>query len=489
MKKVTFILALLMVTALAIGQEIVTDFWHENGLYFNFHNIVETSDNCLIAECPMFEQALIGPDIGVMFYKFSKEGAVMDSLLLWNDDIQRRTLFERDPDNPDSYVFALFERADNTLFFRMKTIDKDLNLVGETVLEIDSTSELSDFRFYDFFIEPGGDIIASYSLKDDPNETFMTHFLRIGFDGTLKDRKEVPEIRYFNKLLSMHTGIYSLSPMRYCYWGSNRSSNNNDNPPIRLYVLDSQFNVVDEQRLYSYNGSIYTANWQEHFAPLDSQHYLNVNTHSWLDPNYYTKRTVLLEKRNQNHEIEAATLFGETVLQPAPIRAIAVDSNTIYLSYMTAVMENNNLVLLRLDGDLNVVWERHFLSNNMFHWATCMEVLQDGSIAIGSFQYETTPGSVSVVVFQDNYDDLEEQGIIVRPYAYYPNPVQDELHLQYSPDVTPTQIELYDLQGRLVRTQKNDLERLEMNGLPVGTYTMRVTLKDGKVFADKVVKE
>ena len=47
---------------------------------------------------------------------------------------------------------------------------------------------------------------------------------------------------------------------------------------------------------------------------------------------------------------------------------------------------------------------------------------------------------------------MEEQGLIVRPYAYYPNPVQDELHLQYLPDITPTQIELYDLQGRLVHT-------------------------------------
>ena len=68
-------------------------------------------------------------------------------------------------------------------------------------------------------------------------------------------------------------------------------------------------------------------------------------------------------------------------------------------------------------------------------------------------------------------------------------PAQDQLHLQYSPDVQPKEIELYDLQGRLVRTQTKNLESLSLQGLPAGTYTMRVTLEDGKVYSDKVVKE
>ena len=51
------------------------------------------------------------------------------------------------------------------------------------------------------------------------------------------------------------------------------------------------------------------------------------------------------------------------------------------------------------------------------------------------------------------------------------------------------QIELYDLQGRLVRAQKNGLESLNMSDLPSGTYTMRVKMEDGKVFSDKIVKK
>jgi hypothetical protein len=84
---------------------------------------------------------------------------------------------------------------------------------------------------------------------------------------------------------------------------------------------------------------------------------------------------------------------------------------------------------------------------------------------------------------------MNEGGIEVRPYAFYPNPVKEQLHMQFSPDVQPVQVELYDLQGRLVRTQSKAFENIDMSQLPAGTYTLRVTLEDGKVYTDKVVKE
>ena len=74
-------------------------------------------------------------------------------------------------------------------------------------------------------------------------------------------------------------------------------------------------------------------------------------------------------------------------------------------------------------------------------------------------------------------------------YLAYPNPAHDQLHLQYSPDVQPKQVELYDLQGRLVRSQSQGLESVDMQGLASGQYLMKVTLEDGKSFTDKVVKE
>ena len=61
--------------------------------------------------------------------------------------------------------------------------------------------------------------------------------------------------------------------------------------------------------------------------------------------------------------------------------------------------------------------------------------------------------------------------------------------MQFSPDVQPKQVELYDLQGRLLRTQRSSFGSIDMSQLLAGAYMLRVTLEDGKVFSDKVVKE
>jgi hypothetical protein len=55
--------------------------------------------------------------------------------------------------------------------------------------------------------------------------------------------------------------------------------------------------------------------------------------------------------------------------------------------------------------------------------------------------------------------------------------------------VKPTQVELYDLQGSLVRSQTKGLESINLQGLSAGQYIMKVTLENGEVFTDKVVKE
>ena len=87
-------------------------------------------------------------------------------------------------------------------------------------------------------------------------------------------------------------------------------------------------------------------------------------------------------------------------------------------------------------------------------------------VAIPIFNFMVNPGYITVVIVNDDYDCLDEQnGIAIRPYAFWPNPAKDFLHLEFSPDVTPTKIELYDLQGRLVRSQTTALECINMEGL------------------------
>jgi hypothetical protein len=83
----------------------------------------------------------------------------------------------------------------------------------------------------------------------------------------------------------------------------------------------------------------------------------------------------------------------------------------------------------------------------------------------------------------------ENEEPLLRPYCFFPNPVKGQLHMEFSPDVTPRQIELYDLQGRLVGIQNNGFESVETGQLPSGTYTLRIVMEDGESYSDKVVKQ
>jgi hypothetical protein len=144
-----------------------------------------------------------------------------------------------------------------------------------------------------------------------------------------------------------------------------------------------------------------------------------------------------------------------------------------------------------------VYWKRYFKTENVIIWGLSYPIIykdeqgeEKGIIWTG---YGTKNGQqegiLCFLLYHDGTVSTNENGMAIRPYMFYPNPAQDQLRLQYSPDVQPKQIELYDLQGRLVRSQGNAFETFDLGSLPTGTYTLRVAMEDGQVFSDKVVKE
>ena len=134
-----------------------------------------------------------------------------------------------------------------------------------------------------------------------------------------------------------------------------------------------------------------------------------------------------------------------------------------------------------------MLWQEYYLNLGEWDYARCMKLLKNEGIGIVGSR-SSAPRAFALFVNND-YDSLDEQGIAVRPYTYWPNPVHDELRLHYSPDVQPARIELYDLQGRLLHTQTQNLESIGLEGFAIGQYLMKVVLQDGKTFTDKVMKK
>ena len=73
--------------------------------------------------------------------------------------------------------------------------------------------------------------------------------------------------------------------------------------------------------------------------------------------------------------------------------------------------------------------------------------------------------------------------------SVYPNPVKDQLILCFADGTEPESIELYDLAGRLVNTKHNSMGSIDMSAMPAGVYMLRVTMKNGTCYHEKILKD
>lgn len=179
-----------------------------------------------------------------------------------------------------------------------------------------------------------------------------------------------------------------------------------------------------------------------------------------------------------------------------------VDPDTIYLcgyqsrendSFGPLVM-GNTIYLKKVNGDLDIIWEESIVLGTEHYEPRYMFATRDGGcMIVGRVFYDIYENDADLFACKINPDGTmgvkEIIGKDFRPYTYGPNPTQDVVHLQYASDVQPAQIEFYDMQGRLIRSQRNGLDCIDMTSLSSGIYTMRVMLQDGKSFTDRVVKE
>ena len=164
--------------------------------------------------------------------------------------------------------------------------------------------------------------------------------------------------------------------------------------------------------------------------------------------------------------------------------------------YMAGGMDGiipHNLYVAYLDQDLNKIGEVYYIHPSKYLIARSIVACPGGGCLVYCNGVDdnthTTENCIYKISISDflSIKDMHHHGLTM--VTAYPNPAQDQLQLLFSPDVEPRQIELYDLQGRLVRSQGAGLESLSLQGLAPGQYVMKVTLTDGTVFSDKVVKE
>ena len=363
-------------------------------------------------------------------------------------------------------------------------------------------------------IDCWGDLITTY-CKDRPDVgpfSYDTYIARIGIEGTIKRQTLLHENFLSGRGLS-HIRMLKESPLKYFQW--NRSDTyNGPFCNLAIYEIDSLFNknplVISSILSSEVIHQFYTAHeylyvdGDTQVIPIGEDEILVAAKYAYeptQDPLDTEYGAVVAKYDIRTMQPKGYIVFndysGNRRAQCLGLKTMT--DGTVYFLYWENGYPNESILVVKMDTDLNVEWKRMLKTDNiqLFQPLQYPILYQDeqgeekGIAWIGN-GHNTVTQKYGIVYFYLNHDGtvgVNENGMDVRPYAFYPNPAKEQLHFEFSPDVQPKQIELYDLQGRLVCTQSNTFEAIDMSQLPTGTYMLRVTLEDGKMFSDKVIKK
>ena len=286
-------------------------------------------------------------------------------------------------------------------------------------------------------------------------------------------------------------GLFTEEPLQFCKVGGYIGTNNSHPWPLIVYFFDEDLHQTNTI-VYDYlsEDSYFDYAMGEHITPFpnEDQNYLFAGQIRYPDGKYKSS----LVKYDMSHTPLAITSVETTTMGGNPIETAVADDNTIYHAYRShSAGYNHAISLARLDNDLNLSWNITMPGGQQdYAYGKCLKALQNRNVAMA---YTTSIGSSGdtfhLFIIHDSYDSAPETMMPERQFTLSPNPVKDVLRISYAEDAEPSNVELYDLTGRLVGMQYNDFGFIDMAELRAGIYTICVTFNNGERRYEKIVKE
>ena len=470
---------LMVVCATSYGQELIGEFVHSNGFLNSSCEILEAADgNLLIGSNTRIDDTTAY----FVVLKYTPEGELLDSLSFPN----RCSLWATNPTNPETQVYAAFV-TDDTPSVKIAFVGSDFCVTDALLVPIPNYDEHCT-SYGSFFFDRQNDIIASYWNGD------LFHFLRIGLDGTLKQDKEVEGLfPQANKpdttVYYMGSKLFNNSPQQFSLLGDIYDYYR---WPVVGYTFDEDFNNIDKHVYYLVKDEILVnGGMGEHLTSFDDESYLLA---ARIEHGYYGYAGLIKYSRAHHEPLKIQLFEGNDPYRynVAPSDTKVLDDHSLYFTYLTHVTANNSVALLRISPDLDPIWRVTFPDLPQQTYGDAMiTVLGDGRIVIVTNVYrdDYTKSDLRVFIVHDSYDSTSETAAAGRPFTLLPNPVKDLLSLRFDDGVKPESVELYNLAGSLVAAKRDVLESIDMNALSSGVYMLRVTMKDGSCYHDKIIKE
>lgn len=451
---------------------------------------IETEDGCFIVADNLLSPS--GQEC-ISFTKLSADGVVLKRITL--ESLYVNGIFP-DPEQDNAYysICDNYERKSPCIVH----IDEELDLLG--VVDVVIPYDLSDyFQFGSRTVmDRNNKIVYAGTVIHYDGVYFNYYHLHLKFNllGLVETSRMEADTRKTPTLFMLPDG-------RVCSYTNNTLSMYDDSlNSVTIHMYDR---LDEDETMYiqAYGGDCSIAVLPDtSFIIADEVLQTTIVQYPGDPINHYENMAFFKSDLSGGVYSYIMVDSPNTVVKPAQVRAVDyTDPEAIYLCAYEDLTPNswgeqvqyNRIFLKKVNQNMEVQWEKSFILGEFHYMPHFVLATKDGGCLItGKVVYQEDVNE-GLFVFKVDADGLAGTAEIaiqdIRPYICCPNPVQGELHMSFSPDVQPTQIEIYDLQGRMVCSQHDAFENVEMTSLSSGAYLMRVIMKDGQVYTEKVMKE
>ena len=92
-------------------------------------------------------------------------------------------------------------------------------------------------------------------------------------------------------------------------------------------------------------------------------------------------------------------------------------------------------------------------------------------------------------VFINRIPQAVDENVADRVISVYPNPASGIISVSFDDNANCHSVEIFSLDGRLVKAQSANFDVIDISSLASGLYVIKVRMKDGREYNDRIVKE